>query len=403
MLERFYQIDEAAGVAIHIQKDSRLVIGCCQVKILKEELSFGKKVTGLSGIPQIADHIKPQIPLALNLSGKGIIYKQVDSKTLIDAKNFASILPNADVKDFYIQQFSSGKKNFVALIRKETADTYLEALQGMGFKVLMLSLGPFPVHFIWQQLNVYDQELLFSGVRITIDNDGDWLALDFDPQFRANYQLKIDLETVEEGLIMPYAAVFQMLLSAKLDAVEVPVPGLSEMYRKTISQKKLKVQATLVLVACFVLLFVNFILFSSLFGQNQQLSAALNNSVQNVADLKKLDDQTKEKEGLLLAIGWEGTIDNSRLIDQLATLLPAGVTWKQVAVNPYDDSAIPGRRLPAFTDHLIRISGIADRIIPVNEWIARIKSKKWVKDVVLENYTFDHELNSGRFIVAVTY
>jgi len=39
----------------------------------------------------------------------------------------------------------------------------------------------------------------------------------------------------------------------------------------------------------------------------------------------------------------------------------------------------------------------------VNEWMARIKTKHWAKDVQLENYSFNNELNTGQFIVNITY
>jgi hypothetical protein len=45
------------------------------------------------------------------------------------------------------------------------------------------------------------------------------------------------------------------------------------------------------------------------------------------------------------------------------------------------------------------VTGKSERIIPVNEWIARVKTQKWVKNVQLDSYTFSNELNTGQFTV----
>jgi Tfp pilus assembly protein PilN len=51
----------------------------------------------------------------------------------------------------------------------------------------------------------------------------------------------------------------------------------------------------------------------------------------------------------------------------------------------------------------IEVKGISPQIIPVNEWIARIKTRRWVKGVQLESYTYNNELNTGQFILTITY
>jgi hypothetical protein len=49
------------------------------------------------------------------------------------------------------------------------------------------------------------------------------------------------------------------------------------------------------------------------------------------------------------------------------------------------------------------MAGSSARIIEVNEWIARIKTKKWVKNVQLENYNYNNELSTGKFNIIVDY
>jgi hypothetical protein len=72
-------------------------------------------------------------------------------------------------------------------------------------------------------------------------------------------------------------------------------------------------------------------------------------------------------------------------------------------VNPVDLPASRTQKFLAFYDRKIWIIGTSEKIIPVNEWIARIKIKSWVKNIQLENFAFNNELNTGQFTIIIDY
>ena len=102
-------------------------------------------------------------------------------------------------------------------------------------------------------------------------------------------------------------------------------------------------------------------------------------------------------------LGWDGGINKSILIDQLASLLPADVSWREVTINPIDATTSRMQKTLQFMDRKIRVIGNAQRIVPVNEWIARAKTQKWVKNIQLDSYTYNSELNTGQFTVLIDY
>ena len=71
------------------------------------------------------------------------------------------------MEDFYLQNFVSGDSSFVSLIRQKDANQWIDKLNALGFTTLMLSLGPFPVQQILQQLNLYGEEVVFDGHQIS--------------------------------------------------------------------------------------------------------------------------------------------------------------------------------------------------------------------------------------------
>jgi len=159
----------------------------------------------------------------------------------------------------------------------------------------------------------------------------------------------------------------------------------------------------MMLVLFFILLLVNFFLFSYFNSDNAVLAEQVDRFAQNSGDLQKMAEQTTEREMFLKALGWEGNINKAGLVDELAALLPPGISWKEAAVDPVNPAESRLQKSVAFDDRRIKITGASEKIIPVNEWMARIKTKSWVKNIQLDSYTFNSELNTGQFTVLIDY
>jgi Tfp pilus assembly protein PilN len=181
------------------------------------------------------------------------------------------------------------------------------------------------------------------------------------------------------------------------------VPSLETAFTQKIADKKLKVQGFMVMSTLFILLLANFVLFSWLNSSNAQLSEQASRTAQSTTDIQGINESIKQKEGMLHILGWEEGINKSALIDQVAALLPPEISWKEVAVDPIDLNTTRAQKSLAFYNRQIRITGNSEKIIPVNEWIARVKTKPWVKNIQLENYTYNSELNTGQFTITITY
>jgi len=264
-------------------------------------------------------------------------------------------------------------------------------------------LGPFPVENIIAQLNVYDNGLIFNGHIIQRNEQAEWIAVTYDPNSTSPFLLKIESEGINEKLVIPYAAAFQMALAANLHPIQADVPELQQAYTALIDDKKLKVKGALILVVFFILLLINFILFSWLTAANNKLAGQVSQSAQSYTDIQGINDKIKEKQMLLQDLGWDGGINKSALVDQLALLLPEELTWREITINPVDISSSRTQQSLDFYSRQIRVTGLSEKIIPVNEWIARVKAQPWVKNIQLDSYTFNSELNTGQFTVIINY
>lgn len=403
MLKQFYRFDKAAGIAIHLQPDGQWMIDGCLITLNRQQINFEKKFSGIRSVEAMAQQLAPKTIIALNLSGKGVLTKRIEKLEEITVSNFGKILPNAHLKDFYVQHFTGGSYSFVSIIRKTEADEWFVRLQKAGYYPVILSLGPFAVQNIINELNVYREELIFNGHIINRDGQKEWIDYHYADNAKAEFKIKLQNEGIDEALLLPYACAFQVVLHNQLDLIKTNAEPFDTLFESKASEKKLKVNAAAVLILTFVLLLINFIVFSWLSTGNETLNNQLSRTVKNTTDWQNNTEQIKEKESILQGLGWDGGINKSLLVDDLAAILPRDIIWTEVTINPVDQLESQNTKSLAFLSKRIRVTGYAEKILSVNEWMARIKTRRWAKNVQLENYAYNNEINTGVFTLNIDY
>ncbi|MEO7215171.1 hypothetical protein [Mucilaginibacter sp.] len=403
MLEQYYHIEKCTGISIFLQPDGGVDAALCSVTKNRNQLNIDQTKTGLTNIKELSKYIKQKEFVSLNIYGKGILIKRIEKVQEVEKNAFHTILPNAESKDFYIQNFISGEYSYVSAIRKTEADHLINQFNGQGFKVLAVSLGPFAVQNIIDQLNFYGEEFLFAGHKVSRNESGDWLTYSFNEINKSPYPIKLDVDVIDERAVLPYAQAFQLILADKLSPISAFVESLTEAYANTIRHRKFKAATYVILAVFFVALLANYILLSGLNSQNIQLVNQLALTSKSTEDIDSLSKKIAGKEALLKTLGWDGGINKSMLIDQLAAQSPAEIIWTEVSINPVDIQKTRLEKTLTFKNKRIHIIGNSQRIIPVNEWIARIKALQWVKNVQLERFVFSTEENTGQFDIEIDY
>ncbi|MBS1520711.1 MAG: hypothetical protein JST50_06940 [Bacteroidetes bacterium] len=401
-LDQYYRFSKVAGVNIHIQSNGQPLIQVCQVEANGNQLDITKKFTDLTSINQLKEHLPAKAVISLNLSGKGILHKRIDKVETIDQNAFSKVLPNVKLEDFYMQNFISGEYSFVSIARKTEAGKWLNQLNELNFQPLLLSLGVFPIENIIPQLNIYEHQAIIGGYQIQRNDKGEWIDVKATEESSA-FAIKLASEKMDEKLLIPYATAFQLVMINQLDTVRANDEKLDKILNAKQSEQKLKVQGVIALAVIFTLLLLNYVTLSWFNSSNAVLSEQVGKYAETTSNEQEVSDKIKQKQTLLHALGWDGGINKSILIDQVASLMPPEITLQAISVNPVDVADSRVQKMVVYDDKKIIITGNSEKIIPVNEWIARIKTKSWVKNIQLENFAFDNELNTGRFIIAINY
>ena len=396
-------ISNCLGLELIIGAGGEATFNAVSIRVEGKSLTFEKKVTGLTSLEAMRSAFPGGPFCALVINGKGILHKQIAKVTALDEKTMGQILPNASPEDFYIQNFESGGSSFVSLMRKPDADTWLARLKASGFKLLSLSFGPFPVQQVFRQLNLGQREAVFGNYQIQRDGDGHWLNWATSPAHQATFPIKVEDELLDENVLIAYGAAFQLLYFAKIYPVVAEAGALEEARAALSGNKKLQAAGLALLITFFLLLVINFIVFSYYASQVDKISLISRNTIQERGQAQAKFTELSSNMALLDSVGYNGGLNEARMIDQLAGCLSSGMGWKMLAMSPIDETKARNEKKTVFTDRLVRIQGECEEVGRVNNWIEKARKLAWVKSVMMENYSINQESGKGEFIISVRY
>lgn len=395
-------ITACSGAEVNIQADGSFTIRLLDLVLQKKLIQIEKKKEHNGSLTEIAG-LKIKGPLAVTLTGRGVLLKKMPAVEHITAQSLRHLFPDFKLTEFYIQHFKSGKNSFIAFVRKEIADPILAVFKKQGAEIMMLSLGPFVIDQVLPQLNNYGSELNFDGHRITFNEEKEWTDHTYAAEQVTGFELKIDIEPIEGKFLLAYAAAFQLILHERLDLIEVGVEEFNEALTEHTSKLKFKRNGSIVLFSLFVLLFINFFIFSFYNTENQKLAGKAGQQSSVFSNRQKLETDIKEKEVLVQRLGWNNGYRYAFLCDQIGQTVPQSIVLSELAINFVKDKKISPLKKEYAEKGTISISGQSPNVYVINDWIYALKLRSWVKAVQLEKYATDDQKQTQVFTLLVTY
>lgn len=411
------QLQHATGVEIQVAADGTFLIRVVTVSRAQQQVFITQKqefkikgeddktngASSLSLLKKQLNTIAFKHPIVLTLTGKGILIKKTVRLNSLNLQSIQQVFPAYQAEAYYLQHFQSGELSYLAFIRKELTDPILEAFHNQGTPVLSLSLGPFVVNPVIDQLNCYDAFLNFDGHQIVLTMEKDWQDYTYLPGVMSSYPLKIDIESIAEQFVLAYATAFQLLLHDRLEMIAVPLPALNDALQEYMAKLKFEQGGKLLFLGSFVLLFLNFLLLTYYQSTNQELLTKAGARSNLFADKEQLTADLKEKELQVKQIGWNQGYSYAYLCDQIGQTLPPGILLTVLKINEMQE---PGtglaKKTPAETGH-ISITGTSPGIYQINDWMYALQQKAWVKKVRLEAYTKDQQQGTEVFTLTLNY
>lgn len=397
-----YNLTACAGAEVHLKQD-----GSYDVRLLK--LSLNKKLIQIdakkrysgSSAKIIADSLTE--PLAITITGKGVLIKKTNRLEIISEGSLQHLFPTFKLAEFYMQHFPAGEHSYISIVRKEIADAVIDAFKKQGVYVFVLSLGPFVVDQVIPQINSYEGVLKFDGHQISLNGEKNWTSYTYDADVKSAFPLKIDIEKMPEEFLVAYATAFQFILNDKLDLIEAESEQVSYRLSELMAKQKFKKYGTFALFFFFGLLMLNFLVLSAYNSSNQELMSKAGQQSYIYENRQKLEEEVKGKENLVKKLGWNKGFSYAYLCDQIGSSAPKEVLLDELLINALSggNAGLVKEALPE-TGRLI-IKGQTSSIYAINNWIYDLQQKSWVKNVQLEKYTADDQKQTQVFTILLKY
>jgi Tfp pilus assembly protein PilN len=243
-------------------------------------------------------------------------------------------------------------------------------------------------------LNDISNQISFSGHHLLFD-DSVLKEYKFSEETYSNDMFLIDKEPFEQVYLPAYAAAFQLLYS---DASVLEVSDEIFVNEKTEFKYKLifkKLSLSLLGIVLLVLI-INVFLFHNYFEENQQLAIEESHFNGQISKVDSLEKAIKEKEKFL-SEGWSNRSRISYHLDKIAASLPYSMRLNVLSVSPFDEKMYKSEKKIEFSLNVVNIVGLCQKSTDLNPWMKDLKSMEFVKDVKIQNYSFDNKAKEGKF------
>lgn len=389
------------GVELKLNTDGMVDMRSVELFRKGKLVHLGNKKQGNGALDEVLKNLSG--PVALAITGRGVLVKKTRKLEEVTEGSLQHVFPGFKLEDFYVQNFVSGDDSYLSVIRKETADKLIAGFRKNGIAVLMLGLGPFAVDQVIPQLNIYEGTLGFDGHLIRLKEDQAWESYGQKGDEGTGFSLKIDMEVIPEQFLIAYAIGFQLLLTELLEPIEVDGPLIQTERTEVLAKLRFEKRGMMALASVFVLLLINFLLFSYYDSHNQEMAGRAGRQSDQMANRKKMEIEIKEKELLVNKLGWNKGLKYAFICDQIASVLPAAVTLTELSVNEKEPDMGGAAKTQPREAGQIKIKGQADNVYAVNDCIYAFKKKSWIKEVQLEKYAADEQKQAQVFTIVLNY
>jgi Tfp pilus assembly protein PilN len=155
-----------------------------------------------------------------------------------------------------------------------------------------------------------------------------------------------------------------------------------------------------VLSGLFLLLLINFLVFSSVKQNLDRLKTSGESQAQTIREIEQLEAQIEEYRNLSLNRIRISEQSYSFYLEELARNRPSGVWFNQLTVDPIQSKQEAGKALETNRSQ-IRLTGETRDPVTLNKFISALKDLNWVLDIELKNYAVSGESQRAAFEIVI--
>jgi len=364
-----------------------------------EQLEIADATEGLKTLKELTAALPAKHPLALVVTGKGIIHRHFEQgRELTDVQIIGQSLPQAKAADFYVQRFYSGTVLFASIIRKSTLDKLLQDLLQTGYRVIDVTLGGFNLMAVKSLLAPEATLLEVNGHRLYIEEEH---LQRYDTKGEQPPQaVQLGEETIPALNMLSFAAAFETIFGS-LSKEMIGHPSIEKSKTEELHKKLFEFGRWGILSVFFAALLVNYFLFDHYAQAQQELQATVAVHKQEIDQVTRMKEQLADRKQLVETIGITRQSRTAFYADQLAQTLPKTLVLTQMAINPMAGKMKAKEKVQFYQEQIV-VSGQTDKGGALNDWIADLKKASWVEDIQLADYRQDKKTGLSDFRIKLT-
>ncbi|TCD08612.1 hypothetical protein EZ449_12290 [Pedobacter frigidisoli] len=377
--------EQVLGLEIRILEENQYD---CRFSIVEKrgdklELISSKQFEG--NLVQMLEKLPRKFPVALSISGKGIVHRNLPINESAAANNFGAAFPAVEVRDFYVQEFLADQAIVVSIARKVAIDSLLEKFSQAGLNIICLSLGGMASHGIWEMSERDGNEIDMDGHHILLSDQGKFLSYHYSPKLEKIPTINVAKTAVPLAQMVAYGSTLQLFLHENMSIVKADVMIVDDAFEKYVDTVHLKKMGLIYLISLFALLLISFMAYNYYNSKNATLAERAGQRSNSSDHLASLQQNIAKNEQLLEHMNWNGGYNYGFLLNEIGRGKPRQITLSSISFDEAKAGEVKKSRSPE-----IQVSGLTDNLLAVNNWIFLLKETKWVKGVKLLRYQ-DHE------------
>jgi hypothetical protein len=377
-----------AGLEVQLTTEGKL-LHLVMLKRKGKEVIIEKQITGIDSFEKLAGHLSAEIPLAIRITGKGILYRRIEADAETEkSKLLSKIFPNASLKDFRLEITGGpGDSIVVSVLRSSVAEEIIREAE--KFSLVGSGVGSPAVVNVLPLFGEPRPEIFFGKHSLHFSNE-ELSEVQYDETLNASGELSTGGQTIPAIALPAFAAAFEQVAPWK--------NGSAFTSRAAFLQKKLFRKGMIALLSfIFFALLINFLFFSFYRGECNELRVKLESTGGASDALAQLENRLAEKKKFVTATGMTGIAHQAWYADRLAASVPPEITLTEMNLSPRvqlaDEDSI------GFMPGEIVLTGNCSESIFLNNWIQELKKEKWIKTAGLKKYLWDKTMTRGEFYV----
>ena len=394
--EKIFRLGTKTIAGLECIMNSEQEVNYYNLVLLRKEQNSIKTLlhkSGIRDIKTIKKLLKPHIPLAIVINGKGAFYKKISAENVKHEEALNLALPGAASEDFCFQLSPAAHGTWISIIRIKMLAALCRGLEQNGYYPCHIDIGPLGTGHLYPFINgtpdcidLCDHKLFFENGKIT-----EVKAQDHD----GVTEVKISREPIARELIPAFAVAVSSFL--KINNTIHNTDLLDESRKKYHYTHLFRKTGMAALAFFLILLLFNTFLVFNLSKKNEAYSLRLGLYQKQLEQLKNLKDIREEKQLFVKQQNNLSASGKSFYADEIAATIPTGIRLEMMSIFPEISSRRKKNKEELlFEKNIIDVKGSSEVSVLLNEWINALLRFNWIEKVTLLPYA-ESENGVGTF------